>query len=94
MKNGIENDTKIKSNFELHFLRILVDFGSILAPQIDQKFEKKCIKKQCDFKTKLECRLPRSTLAVGLGCPLGGPRNSRLVIPKNNIWPRIRGFIG
>ena len=27
MKNSIENDTKIKSNLEVHFLRILVDSG-------------------------------------------------------------------
>ena len=58
MKNGIENDTKIKCDFEEHFFRIFVDFVSTLATQIDQKCEKKCIKKQYDFKTKLECRLP------------------------------------
>ena len=54
MKNGIENDTKIKCNFEVRFFfRILVDLGSILASRIDQKLEKNCIKKGSDFKTKL-----------------------------------------
>ena len=53
MKNGIENDTKIKCDFEVHFLSIFPDFGSNLAAQIDQKLKKNCIKKGSDFKTKL-----------------------------------------
>ena len=53
MKNCIENDTKIKCDFEVHFLSIFADFGSNLAAQIDQKLKKNCIKKGSDFKTKL-----------------------------------------
>ena len=95
MKNGIENDTKIKCDFEVHFLSIFADFGSNLAAQIDQKLKKNCIKKGSDFKTKLYFEIPPIDPSSWSGAaPLGGPRNSRLVIPKNNIWPRIRGFIG
>ena len=53
MKNGIENDTKIKCDFEEHFFKILINFGSILAAQIYQQLVKNCIKKRSDFKTKL-----------------------------------------
>ena len=45
MKTGIENDTKIKCDFEKHFFMFFVGFGSILAPQIDPKLEKNCVKK-------------------------------------------------
>ena len=61
MKNGIENDTKIKCDFEDHFFfMIFADFGSILIAQIYQKLEKNCIKKRSDFKTKLVWRPPTS----------------------------------
>ena len=53
MKNCIEDDTKIKCDFEVHFLLIFADFGSNLAAQIDQYMKKNCIKKGSDFKTKL-----------------------------------------
>ena len=80
MKHGIENDTKIKCDFEVHVLRILVDLGSILAPQIDQKLDKNCIEKRSDFKTKLVWRPPTPDPSSWSGAaPLGGPRNSRLV---------------
>ena len=74
MKNGIENDTEIKCDFEEHFFRISADFGSILAPQIDQKLEKNCIKKRSDFKTKLVWRPATSDPSSWSGAaPLGGP---------------------
>ena len=57
MKNGIENDTKIKCDFEVHFLSIFADFRSNFAAQIDQKLKKNCIKKGSDFKTKLYCEI-------------------------------------
>ena len=53
MKNGIENDTKIKCDFEIHFLGIFADFGSNLAAQIDQKSKKNGVKNKSDFQTKL-----------------------------------------
>ena len=80
---------KIKCDFEVDFFMNFVDFGSILASKIDQKCEKKCIKKQCDFKTKLECRLP----------PIGpsswsraGPSAAPVIRARSSktIWPRIR----
>ena len=80
MKNGIENDTKIKCDFEVHFLSIFPDFGSNLAAQIDQKLKKNCIKKGSDFTTKLVWRPPTPGPSSWSGAaPLGGPRNSRLV---------------
>ena len=79
MKNGIENDTKIKCDFEEHFFRIFADFVSTLATQIDNKLEKKYIKKQCDFKTKLECRLP----AIG---PSSWSRAAPSAAPVIRAW--------
>ena len=80
MKNGIENDTKIKCDFEEHFFMIFVDFWRILAAQIDQKLEKNCIKKRSDFKTKLVWRPATPGPSSWSGAaPLGGPRNSRPV---------------
>ena len=83
MKNGIENDTKIKCDFEVHFLSIFVDFGSNLAAQIDQQMKKNCIKKGSDFKTKLYCRMtPIDPSSWSGAAPLGGPRDARPVFQR------------
>ena len=56
LKSGVENELKIKCDFEVDFCRILEDFGAILGPKIDPKWKKNGIKKQSDFKTKLAAR--------------------------------------
>ena len=53
LKSGVENDMKIKCDFEFDFCRISVDFGAILAPKINPKWKKNGIKKHSDFQTKL-----------------------------------------
>ena len=42
--------------FRLRFLQILEDFGAILGAKMGPKWKKNEIKKQVDFKTKLEER--------------------------------------
>ena len=59
LKSGVENELKIKCDFEVDFCRIWEDFGAILGPKIDPKWKKNGIKKHSDFQTKLEGRPSR-----------------------------------
>ena len=58
LKSGVENELKIKCDFEVDFCRIFEDFGGILGPKIDPKWKKNGIEKHNDFKTKLAARTP------------------------------------
>ena len=58
LKSGVENELKIKCDFEVDFCRISVDFGAILAPKIEPKWKENEIKNKSDFKTMLAGRPP------------------------------------
>ena len=45
LKSGVENELKIKCDFESDVYRIFEDFGAILGPKIDPKWKKNGIKK-------------------------------------------------
>ena len=49
LKSGVENEIKIKCDFEDDFSRILEDLGAILGSKIVEKWKKNGIKKQSDF---------------------------------------------
>ena len=62
LKSGVENELKIKCDFEVDFCRILEDFGAILGPKIDPKWKKNGIKKKQRFSDEVvrayECQRP------------------------------------
>ena len=86
LKSGVENELKIKCDFELDFCRIWEDFGAILGPKIDPKWKKNGIKKQSDFKTKLAARItgvePRS---LPRQPPLAAPHMRALSSQNNRV---------
>ena len=57
VKTTLENYLKFKCDSELDWKNI-VDFGAILGAEMSPKWKKNEIKKQVDFKTKLEERIP------------------------------------
>ena len=56
LNRGLENEIKIKCDFEVDFSQIWEDLGAILGRKIVPKSEKKAMTKQSDFKTKLAAR--------------------------------------